>query len=127
MTRGEAGFTLVEALVALAILGVAAAGLIGAVERHVDTVGALQARAAAQWVAENEIAERIAAGDPGPSGRTVAMLDRRWTVRVSPQKRPSADPELAALSVAVAPAGEAAPLVSIDFFVDRRPAAAGAR
>ena len=115
----DAGFTLVEVLVALAILGVAAAGLIGAVEAHVDNLGRLQARTVAQWVAENEITERTVLADAVPrDGELVEMLDRRWSVRVAPRPRPSDDPALAALVVSVAEAGSSEPLVAMDFFVE---------
>ena len=113
------GFTLVEVLVALAILGVAAVGLIGAVETHVDNLGRLQARTIAQWVAENEIAERTVLADAAPQdGEIVEMLDRRWSVRVAARAQPSADDALAALVVSVAEAGAREPLVAMDFFVE---------
>ena len=117
----SAGFTLVEVLVALAILGVAAVGLIGAVEAHVDNLGRLQARTIAQWVAENEIVERTVRADAAPrDGEVVEMLDRRWSVRVALRPQPSEDAALAALVVSVAEAGarEREPLVAMDFFVE---------
>ena len=54
---GEDGFSLIEALVALLILGVTTAGLIRAAEAHVDSIRGMERRAAAQWVAENRLVE----------------------------------------------------------------------
>lgn len=69
------GFTLIEALVALAILAVAAAGIIGATERHIDTVSGLERRTAARWVAENKLAELSLTGnDRIPARERVEML-----------------------------------------------------
>ena len=113
---GETGFTLVEALVALLILGVAAAGLVRAVESHIDSIARLEARAAAVWVAENRLAE-LALGEPEvPS--TVDMLGRRWQVRT--MIRTSPDPDLSRIDVAVGPPG-GTPMVTLGSFVDRGP------
>ena len=54
---GEAGFTLIEALVALAILAMSAVALLSATEAHVARIGDLEARALAQLAAENHLAE----------------------------------------------------------------------
>lgn len=113
----EDGFTLVEVLVALAILAVATAGLIGAAEAHVDSIRSLEARAAAQWVAENRIAE-LTVGSASPTQpEAVEMLGRTWTVQVS--RRASEDPDLDAMTVSVADADQPDPLVTMDFFLDR--------
>lgn len=53
----DAGFTLIETLVALAILATSGVALLGAAEAHVARIQALKVRAAAQWVAENYLAE----------------------------------------------------------------------
>ena len=55
--KDEHGFSLIEALVALAVLAIATVGLVRAVESHVDSTRALERRAAAMWVAENRLAE----------------------------------------------------------------------
>lgn len=121
--RSEDGFTLVEVLVAMVILAVAAAGLIGAAEAHVDTIRAMQSRAAAQWVAENRIVELTVSPDAVPQGgEVVEMLGQTWSVQVS--RRPSDDPDLDAMTVSVAEPQEPEPLVTMDFFVDRQRAAA---
>ena len=114
----EDGFTLIEVLVALMILAVASAGLIGAAERHVDAIRSLQTRAAASWVAENRIVELTA--DPqltAPAVDQVEMLGRIWTVQVL--RRPSDDPDLEAMRISVSESGEAEAAVTLDFFRER--------
>ena len=117
LARREDGFTLVEVLVALVILAVAAAGLISAAEAHVDSIRALEARAAAQWVAENRIVELTASKETEPAmSETVAMLGQSWTVAIT--RRQSDDPELRAMTISVAPEGEPEPLVTMNFFLE---------
>ena len=114
---GERGFTLVEVLVALVILAVAAAGLIGAAEAHVDSIRALEARAAAMWVAENRIVELTASKEAEPRmSETVDMLGQSWAIALA--RRPNDDPELQAMTISVAPEGEPEPLVTMDFFLE---------
>lgn len=118
-SQSEQGFTLIEVLVALVVLAVAAAGLISATEAHIDSIRSLQSRAAAQWVAENRIAELTISPDAAPrSAEAVEMLGQSWAVRVS--ERASDDPDLAAMTVSVSTAGTGEPVVTIDFFLDRR-------
>ena len=117
-TPEDSGFTLVEVLVALVILAVAAAGLIGAAEAHVDSIRALEDRAAAQWVAENRIAELTAGTDPTPAANdSVQMLGRSWSVEVA--ERPSDDPDLQAMTISVAAEEAPEPLVTMNFFLER--------
>ena len=114
----EAGFTLVEVLVALAILAVATVGLIAAAERHVDSIGALEARAIAQWVAENRIVELTASKDPSPRpSDTVEMLGRSWSVEIA--RAQTDDPDLQAMTISVAPEERPEPLVTMNFFLER--------
>jgi general secretion pathway protein I len=114
---GDAGFTLVEALVALAVLAVASAGLVRATEAHVDTIRALRLRAIAQWVGENRLVELGLEQAAPPAGETsVEMLGERWTVRVAP--RPSADADLAVVEVSVRADGSLSTLATLTGFVD---------
>lgn len=109
----DAGFTLIEAMVAMAVLAVASAGLIGVAERHVDLVRATEARTAARWVAENRLAElRVLPAATLP--RMVPMLGRTW--RVDTIERPAADPDIAAVEVRVGDA--TGTLVSLRGFRD---------
>ena len=119
MTRPsrDEGFTLIEALVALLILAIASAGLIGAVEAHVDTVRGVELRAAALWVAENRLAElRLAGGADASPPVTVPMLGHDW--RVSASYASSQDADIRQVTVAVAPATGGPPLVTLRGFVD---------
>lgn len=120
---GRRGFTLVEALVALTVLAVASAGLIRATEAHVDQVRGLQIRTIAQWVAENRLVE-IQVGQAVPVERTdrVDMLGRSWDVAVG--LGASEDPDLAAVTVAVSPAGASRSSVVLTGFVDTGKSAA---
>lgn len=112
----EAGFSLIEALVALLVLAIAAAGLVRAAEAHVDSIRSLERRAAAQLVAQNRLAElAIPGAAAGPA--SVEMLGQRWTVAVA--ERATDDPDLVKLSVSVADPREKTPLVTLDGFRDR--------
>lgn len=92
----DRGFTLIEALVALVIMGIAAAGLLRATEAHVDRVAGLEARAAALWVAENRLAE-LQLADQWPA--EVEMLGRRW--RITEHRALSSDADLTKVNIAV--------------------------
>jgi general secretion pathway protein I len=56
-TKRASGFTLLETLVALAVVGIAMAAAIRSTRFAVDTVADLEARTAAGWVAQNLAAE----------------------------------------------------------------------
>jgi general secretion pathway protein I len=113
----EDGFSLIEAMVALAILAIASVGLMRAVQSHIDSTRALERRAAAMWVAENRLTEL---GLGLPSGdRPVEMLGQNWRVAVTRTK--TDDPDILKVHVEVFGA-ESAPLASLDGFVDGRAA-----
>lgn len=63
----RAGFTLIEVLVALAIISIALLAALRAAGQGTTNVGELRARLLAGWVAENLLAERRARGEwPSP-------------------------------------------------------------
>ena len=109
----ERGFTLIEALVALVILGIAATGIIRAAEAHIDSLHGLERRAAAQWVVENALAE---ASLGLPASQRQSMLGYEWSVRTSFGE--SEDPDLQQVTAEASAPGESAPVVTLRGFVD---------
>ena len=61
--KPDTGFTLIETLVALAILAMSAVALLGATEAYIARIADLDSRAAAQWAAENMLSE-LTLGSP---------------------------------------------------------------
>ena len=93
----EGGFSLIEALIALAVLAITAVSFLRAIEANVARVGALESRLAAGWVAENRLSELslgLAAADA-----PVAMLGSTFVVKVTPQ--PTTDPNLLRVDIDV--------------------------
>jgi general secretion pathway protein I len=97
MTAGrparDAGFTLIEALVAMAVLAVAAVGLVRATGGHVDAVAAIEARVAGGIAADTALAEARLGLVPAMSRE----FGRDWRGVVA--ARASDDPAIAALTV----------------------------
>ncbi len=112
----EDGFSLIEAMVAMAILAIAATGVVAAAEAHIDTVRGLEKRASAQWVAENALTEAEAGLAPNAAGTDQAMLVWHWKVRRVLQS--SDDPDMRQIFVEVRAPGETTPTVTLRGFVD---------
>ncbi len=111
------GFTLIEAMVAMAILAIAATGIIRAAEAHVDTLHGLEQRAGAQWVAENALAEAGAGLTTSDGNQADAtMLGSQWQVRT--RILPSDDRDMRQIVIEVRAPGQALPTVSLRGFVD---------
>jgi general secretion pathway protein I len=114
----ENGFSLVEALVALLVLGIAAAGLIRATEAHVDSVRALERRTAAAQVAQNRLAELRLSGPAQPARQQVVdMLGAQWVV--TERRKATSDPDLVAVTVDVRDRDETSSLATLEGFIGR--------
>jgi general secretion pathway protein I len=113
----QQGFSLIEALVALAVLAIATVGLMRTVEAHIDSTRGVERRTTAMWVAENRLAE-LEAKIPGGDDSAVEMLGERW--RVATARTRTDDPEIERVRIQVYPSGEDAPLATLDGFVDGR-------
>ena len=111
----EQGFSLIEALVALAVLAIAAMGLVRATEAHIDTIRGLEDRAAAGWAGDNRLAELQLPGDAGRDGE-VSLLGRRWQVQSTIGG--TSDPDLRRVHIDVRRPGESNPLAALDGFAD---------
>ena len=114
----DAGFSLIEVLVAMAVLAVAAAGFVGATERHIDTIGGLERRAAGGWAADNAlVAARL-----GATAAAEPLLGHDWRPTVATRR--SADRDIAALTVT---AGDGTVAVTLPGFRDAAAPAGAAR
>ena len=116
--RDEAGFTLMEAIIALAILALSATALLGATEVYLARTGGLESRAIAQWVAENRLVELRLAGTVSDSGSaaSTSMLGHDWQVEVA--VKATTDADLAAVDILVREEGASQPLLTFGGFVD---------
>lgn len=82
-SEGLLGFTLIEVMVALAVVAIALLAALRAAGQGSGNVGELRARLLAGWVAENLLAEQRARGDWLPLGVTrgtqyQAGVEFRW-------------------------------------------------
>lgn len=80
------GFTLVEVLVAVAVLAIALAAVIGAMAQQANNAGYLREKTLALWVAHNRLAELQLEAEPPATGRSdgkVEMSGVEWTWRVA--------------------------------------------
>ena len=87
------GFTLIEVLVALAVVALALAALTRAGSTALNTQAELESRTLALWVAENRLAEiRLQrAVQPGVGSGTIGLADRDWRWRSLVEAAPSGD------------------------------------
>ncbi|WP_407492952.1 type II secretion system minor pseudopilin GspI [Pseudooceanicola sp. MF1-13] len=97
----EAGFTLIETLVAMAVLAVAGVTLLTASERHAAQTGKLVDRIGARWVAENGLA--AATLNIGMQPEWQRQLGQDWQVSELRQSVPNSG--LDQVTVLVARAG----------------------
>lgn len=86
MRSGEAGFSMIEALVAMSVLAVAAAGLLRASEETTRNTGRVNERVLARWVAEDALS-RLQSGQPAPTA-PIKAWGRSYAISVTPEKPP---------------------------------------
>lgn len=100
--RHGAGFTLIEILVALAVLAIAVAAVVAAVSGNINNEAYLRDRTLAHWVGMNKIAELQVSKDwpsVGTQHGESLMATRQWSwqVKVSATE----DPDVRRLDVEV--------------------------
>ena len=91
--RAHSGFTLIEVLVALAIVAVALSAGMRALAQSADGASSLKARTLALWVAENRLA-RVQLGDSSASASTSgeemqAGVVLAWRQTIGPTPNPA--------------------------------------
>lgn len=106
----QAGFTLIEALVAMTVLALGAVSLLAATEGHTARITALTDRTTARWVAENRLAD-LRLGQVSTSDQE-DMLGQSWQVTTT--LTPTTEPTLQRVAVSVGRAvDEGATLVTL--------------
>lgn len=101
--RPQAGFTLLEVLVALAVLAIAMGAIISAATQSINTVATLRDQTFAGWVALNQINQRLLDPKPWPdegsSSGSAELASRAW--RWEAQFSKTGDPDLRRLDLTV--------------------------
>lgn len=121
-SRRETGFTLVEVLVALAVVAFAIAALMRGLGQGIQVSSALPERLQARWVAENRLTLHQIRGDwPAPDtyDGTTRMGGRQWHWVEEVQETPQ--PGLRRIAVHVSTSEDDPRLVTLDGFVTRIP------
>lgn len=93
-SRAQKGFTLLESLIALAILAIALAAVLRATGASTNHVDALRQRLLADWVAQNRLALHAGRGDWLPVGaqhgeESQAGLAFVWDEKISSTPNPA--------------------------------------
>lgn len=115
MTRqADAGFTLIEALVAMAVLALGAVSLLSASEGHTRRITDLSDRVAARWAAEYRLSELRAGLPAETSALEIYGIDFDVTVI----RRSTEDPAVEAVTLRSAIAGTDQPLYVLDGYLD---------
>ncbi|MBY0407505.1 MAG: type II secretion system minor pseudopilin GspI [Rickettsiales bacterium] len=119
MSTKEAGFTLLEILIALTVFSIVAGGIMLASRQSLQQMQHMEAKTIAFWVAENRMAElRTARNWPGTGDRseTTSVMERNWNVRTAITQTPH--PDMRKIDITVAETGSA-PAASLTGFIGR--------
>jgi general secretion pathway protein I len=116
--RPGRGFTLVEMLVAVAVLAIAMAAILTGMARHADNAGYLREKTVALWVAHNHLTElELQSGWPnvGKSDGEVEMAGKKWKWVAEVKK--TSDDHLRRVDISVQGPGRKESLVSLSSFI----------
>ncbi len=120
MKPNQHGFTLLEVMVALAILALTLGAMIKAGGASARNVAMLRDRTLASWVGLNKVNEALLLREwpePGSRADTVTLGNREWYWEVRIGK--TSDPELRRVEVTVRDQKDAAPLAELIAFKGR--------
>lgn len=113
--NSQAGFTLIETLVALAVLAVGSVTLLVGVERHASGVRGLSDRVVARWVAENAIAATTLGLPLQPKWTQAMGID--WAVSLDARPLPRSGLQAVTARVVDTAAGTDAALVALTGYI----------
>lgn len=103
MKQPSAGFTLLEVLIALAVLAIAMSAIINIATQSINTLGQLRDQTLASWAALNKINEFLLATEPWPNQDSrqgnIELAHRTW--RWEARFHKTADPNLTRLELAI--------------------------
>ena len=118
--QSQTGFTLLEVIIALAIVVVALIGIYGGLIKNVKNTAAIDERLLANWVAANAIAEmRLASRQGGLSLKndSVEMGGREWRYEMTALDAPN--PLIAKVDVQVFYADDREPSNTVTAYLQR--------
>lgn len=102
MNARQAGFTLIEVLIAVAVLAIALGVFIASGSQYADDARYIQDKTLALWVAQNRLVHDQVAAQPPQKGKhhgTMQMGGRKWEWKSEVSKTP--DPKLRKVEVRV--------------------------
>lgn len=116
--RGSRGFTLLEILVAVAVLAIAMSAILAGMARYADNAGYLRAKTLAMWVAHNRLTEiELEPAWPavGKSDGDVKMggVEWHWNAEVSSTQ----DPNLRRIDIRVQAPGRGGDAATLSSFL----------
>lgn len=123
MTARARGFTLLEVLVALAVLALALAAAVSAGAAYVGNQVYLQERTLAHWVARNVLTElQLEREWPGTGKRedNTRMAGREWTWRATVAETPEQDMRRVDIDVWAGEEDKGEPLAGISGFLEKQ-------
>lgn len=92
--QSEGGFTLLEVLVALAVIAIPLLAIMGNITANVSNAAYLRDRTLAHWVAMNEVAQQQLDKqwpDPGEQKDESLMAGKTWYVKIKVRTTPDED------------------------------------
>jgi general secretion pathway protein I len=113
-TNTNAGFTLIEVLIALAILSISLTAIIKSTSQNIKDTGYLQDKTIAHWVGMNALNEaRLGITKPttSPTPQDTEMLGEHWTTETNYSA--SKNPHIRELHVVVKKQGSSKKLITL--------------
>ncbi len=123
MRPRQHGFTLLEILVAMAVLAIALAAVVGSTSQHVNNLNRLYERTVAEWVAMNQITAWQLQGEwpaVGTREGDIEMAKREWHWRITISN--TDDDSIRRLDIDVSGQADAEPVSHLIAYLGRPPA-----